>query len=185
MENKEQKPKKKIYKRWWFWVLAVFVFLIVVGSLGGSSNSQPSSQATNTNQSYGIGDSVVVGKTTWKVITAKDLGGTLTSSNQFIDPKKTSGKFVKVTFEVTNNDTSLQSVGNLQIVDNKGREFTPAADVSYFIPNDESLFILDNINPGITKRYTVIFDIPKDAMGLKLRPGGAVILKDVYIDLGM
>ena len=185
MENKEQKSKKKIYKRWWFWVLVVFLFLIVIGSFGNSSDNQQSSQTPDKGKSYNVGDLVIAGKTTWKVVIVKDLGETLVSDNQFIESKKTSGKFIKVTFEVTNNDTSLQSVGNLKIIDDKGREFTPSADVSYFIPNNESLFILDNINPGITKRYTVIFDIPKDAVGLKLQPGGAIILHDTFINLGI
>lgn len=45
--------KKPIYKRWWFWVVAVFVFFIVVGSLGPSQPSDSSqtvteSEGTNT-----------------------------------------------------------------------------------------------------------------------------------------
>lgn len=187
MENQEQKPKKKLYKRWWFWPLAIFLFLIILGSMGDSSSNDSSnlSSATSKTISYKVGEVVPVDKTSWKVVSARNLGDTLSSSNEFIDSKKTSGKYVKVSFEVTNNDKTLQSVGNVKIIDSQNREFSTATDVSFFIPSEESLFIIDNINPGITKKYTVIFDIPKDAVGLKLQPGGIIVLKNVFIDLGI
>ncbi len=187
MENQEQKPKKKFYKLWWFWAVAVVVGFIIIGA---SSSSTPqkvgeSGGAQQAEQTFKTGDEVLVGKTVWKIITAKDLGSVLASNNPFIDSKRTSGRYIKVTFEVKNVGDTLQSVGNTQLVDSQGRKYTAASGVSFFIPNEEQLFILDNINPGITKRYTEVYDIPKDATGLRFRPGGAVVLKDVYIDLGL
>jgi hypothetical protein len=35
----QENPKKKFYKRWWFWVGAVFVLFIIIGSSGSSSKS--------------------------------------------------------------------------------------------------------------------------------------------------
>ncbi|HXF44036.1 MAG TPA: DUF4352 domain-containing protein [Candidatus Paceibacterota bacterium] len=185
MENQEQKPKKKFYKRWWFWVLAVVVILIIIGTSSSSTPQKVGESGSQTEQTFKVGDIVAIDKTLWKVVSARDLGSVLSSDNQFIESKKTSGKFIKVTFEVTNNGTSLESVGSVGLVDNQNRKFSTASDVSYWIPSEEQILLLDNINPGITKKYTVIFDVPKDAAGLKFRPGGVVVLKDVYIDLGL
>lgn len=49
----KESTKKPVYKRWWFWVVAVFVFFILVGSLGPSQPSDSSqtvteSEGTNT-----------------------------------------------------------------------------------------------------------------------------------------
>jgi hypothetical protein len=45
MEDKN--PSKKFYKRWWFWVLAVFVFLMIIGSSNAPKNTG-SNTATST-----------------------------------------------------------------------------------------------------------------------------------------
>ena len=39
MDNQES-PKKKFYKRWWFWVGAVLVLFIIIGMSGSGSPSQ-------------------------------------------------------------------------------------------------------------------------------------------------
>jgi hypothetical protein len=53
----DQKLKKQVYKKWWFWVLAVFAFFIIVGSLGSKgdkaltasgSTSDPKTTSTST-----------------------------------------------------------------------------------------------------------------------------------------
>ncbi len=44
MEIQTDKSKKKFYKQWWLWVLAVIVFFWVVGSMG--NKPQPISQPT-------------------------------------------------------------------------------------------------------------------------------------------
>lgn len=44
--EQEQKPKKSIFKRWWFWVIIVVLFLFVLIGMGGSS-SRPSEKYRN------------------------------------------------------------------------------------------------------------------------------------------
>jgi hypothetical protein len=50
MENQTQKPKKKIYKRWWFWVLVVIVIFIIIGSSGSKNNTNNNINPTQNNQ---------------------------------------------------------------------------------------------------------------------------------------
>jgi hypothetical protein len=45
--TKEEKPKKSIFKKWWFWLIVAVVLFIVIGSLGkgtGSENATPQTQ---------------------------------------------------------------------------------------------------------------------------------------------
>lgn len=39
---------RKIFKKWWFWVIAVVVTLGIIGSLGQGSNNDPSSSTSDT-----------------------------------------------------------------------------------------------------------------------------------------
>ncbi len=46
MSEVEPKAEKKFYKKWWFWALAVIVFIMVVAN-SGDSTSTPGQTATN------------------------------------------------------------------------------------------------------------------------------------------
>ncbi len=53
-DQKSAKPKKPIYKKWWFWVIIVFVFLVLISlfsphdsSEGGTDQSIPSETTVN------------------------------------------------------------------------------------------------------------------------------------------
>ncbi len=39
MEQPVEKPKKKLYQRWWMWVIYVIAFTIVIANFSGSSSS--------------------------------------------------------------------------------------------------------------------------------------------------
>ena len=54
----DTKPKKPFYKRWWVWVIGVFVLLAVIGSAGGSKSATTSQPAAVTQKqiSYQIVD---------------------------------------------------------------------------------------------------------------------------------
>lgn len=47
MQKQTEKPKKKFYKRWWFWVIVAIFILGIIGS-AGQNNSQPGSQQGST-----------------------------------------------------------------------------------------------------------------------------------------
>ena len=38
--------KKPVYKRWWFWVLAIFVLPVLIGSIGSSGTNKPADAPT-------------------------------------------------------------------------------------------------------------------------------------------
>lgn len=53
MDNNESVPKKKFYKRWWFWVLAVIALFIIIGAMGNddAAKDQTAGQSEQTSQS--------------------------------------------------------------------------------------------------------------------------------------
>lgn len=53
MEEKEQKTKKSIFKRWWFWVIIIIV-IIAIGS--SSTNSSPTSSNISTRKDVTVVD---------------------------------------------------------------------------------------------------------------------------------
>src|SRR5947209_608132 len=50
-EEVQGKPKKRFYKRWWFWVLAVIVLFIIIGANSKSTPKQSvPAKSDNTTQ---------------------------------------------------------------------------------------------------------------------------------------
>ena len=98
----------------------------------------------------------------------------------------TSGRFIFVRFAVKNLDSEMKTLTDVKLVDNQGREYTADSDSFMYIQNQEELFILDNINPGITKAYSTIYEVPLDAKGLMFEATDlSFISENAYIDLGL
>ena len=125
----------------------------------------------------------------WQRIEAKDLENELKSDNQYTEDKvaAANSKFVEITMEVENLDTDMSSVSDLKIVDDKNREFISASDVYQWIPEDKELFLLSNLNPNVPQQFIEIYEIPKDATGLKVEVGDLKLFgnEKAYIDLGI
>ena len=50
------KNKKPIYKKWWFWVIAVFLVIGIVGSMSGGSDEQAPDASGNQKQGETVSD---------------------------------------------------------------------------------------------------------------------------------
>lgn len=106
MNNKEKKP---VYKKVWFWVIIV----IVIGAIGASS-SQNDAKVVNSNNANQSSESQQAEKTEFKVgetisfdgkeVTVKTLQRNWTSDNQFTKPRD--GKeFIKANVTIVNKST--------------------------------------------------------------------------------
>lgn len=49
-----KKPKKPIYKKWWFWIIIVFVSMIIVSAFGNDDTSNSTANNTSTSSSAEI-----------------------------------------------------------------------------------------------------------------------------------
>jgi len=171
---------KKVY-----FLISIFILLLFFCIILACTGSSQVIKGTKNNP-WSRDDLVRVGKVEWKILEVEDLGSVLESSNMFIDDKKTSGKFILVRFIVKNLDSDMKTMTDLTVVDNRDREFETFSESSFYIEDEEELFLLDNINPGISKTYTLIYEIPEDANELMLEVTSLEFAGDrEYIDLGL
>lgn len=190
------KNKKPIYKKWFFWLIVIIIVISVISANGGedettitpTEETQAEETQTEEKEIYSIGEVVTVGNIDWEVISAKNLGNTIPSGNSFIDDCVTnSGEFIEVVVKVTNNRDEMYTITGVRMEDNRGREFVEADNVYMCV--DDSVFVLENINPGISKTFTGIFEVPTDAEGLLLvvdSTGGVFSGEsEKYISLGL
>jgi hypothetical protein len=135
---------------------------------------------------YGVGQDVQVDEVRWKIVAAEDAGQTLKSDNEFIPAKKTSGRFVRVRFELENLSKDMLTFAGLDLLDGQGRTFKSASDVFAFIPQEE-LCVLENLNPNVAKTCTVIYEVPADANGLQAQVGDLKLFggQQALVDLGL
>lgn len=178
-------------------VLTIFggliIFIIGISIISGGAKKEGNIKTVQQPTVYLINQDVRVGDVRWKVLEAKDLGSHLRGSQSrypsFQKDVTTTGKFIKVRFEIENLGQELKSVTWLRLIDSQNREYVPRHDVSAWIPENEDLLLIENLNPNIPKTLTVIFEVAKDASGLKfiatdLRVLGAGV-KKAFIDLGL
>jgi hypothetical protein len=133
----------------------------------------------------GLGETVTLGKTRWKVDAAEDLGQTVASGNMFIDDLTTTGRFVGIGLVFANDDADTAFVPEPAIVDSAGRVFEPSSDAIMIIDSGVQC-ILEEVNPGLTKECYWIYELPSGATGLKLRVKSSSFFADTTdIDLGM
>jgi hypothetical protein len=135
---------------------------------------------------YGVGQDVQVDEMRWKIVAAEDAGQTLKSDNEFIPAKKTSGRFVRVRFELENLSKDMLTFAGLDLLDGQGRTFKSASDAFAFIPEDESC-VLENLNPNVAKTCTAIYEVPANAGGLQAQVSDLKMFggQQALVDLGL
>ncbi|HJZ50524.1 MAG TPA: DUF4352 domain-containing protein [Roseiflexaceae bacterium] len=160
----------------------------VTGAAQPVANADPTAApaATTAAKAYALGQDVQVDQVRWNVKEATDLGNTLKSTNQFVKDKTTSGRFVKVRFEIENLSKDLLTFAGLDLVDNQGRTFKPSSEAFQFIAPEESC-LLENLNPNVAKTCTAIYEVPANAAGLQAQAGDLKLLGNAsaLIDLGL
>ena len=173
-------------------VLVLFVgCLAVLGSGGGGGNStgsnnsrpaaggeekpteakqQPAQQEPakkSQGKSYGIGDTVPVGDVSYRVTAAR-------RAKQLPDPfhidPPMKGNFIVVSFVFTNNGNEPANVSDigLYLYDSQNREFETDTDAVMNLPQDKSIFLLDRVNPGLSRTVQTVYSVPPDASGFEL-----------------
>jgi len=135
---------------------------------------------------YSINESITINnEVNWKILSAKDLGDTLEAIDRWSDDKTTTGKFIKVRFTVKNVGKEMKTITDLRLFDNEDREFTIYSESFGYIEDEEELFLLDNINPGLERTYTVVYEVPADSKDFILEITNLEFMSDkAYISLG-
>jgi hypothetical protein len=186
MENQEA-PKKKFYKRWWVWVLAVIVLFIIIGIAGGASTtptkvgSNDSSASTEpVNSTYKVGDQIKLGSS---ILTVNNVA--FSSGSQYSKPQS-GNEWVNVNLTIQNTGSSQQYVttlGQMFVRDGQGNSYQVAVtDKAIENPNNS----LDGTVIANSKRTGWVgFEIPKGTSGLQFQYNGSMFGGGtIVVDLG-
>ena len=138
-------------------------------------------------ETHNINEDVFVGQIRWKVLEATDLSNHLESQNQFTQPLQTSGKFIRVRFEIENRSGEAKMFSSVNLVDSSGRKFEGNSDAEIGFIDSNERCMLQQLNPNLPRVCTKIFEVPLDAKGLKLEVGDLDLLgtNSAVINLGL
>jgi hypothetical protein len=188
--------------------VGVVVAIIVISNLANGGDNQKASSANPTTQAIapiaeakaksasspasappvlptveapaaGIGVEVRDGKFAF-VVTGVETGLSSIGDNPYLK-EDADGQFILVYVDITNISDKPQSYfgSNQTLIDTLGREFTNNAMAAINVDAENA--IGGDVNPGITKSATIVFDIPVDATAKEIEvhdsmfSGGATI----------
>jgi hypothetical protein len=132
-----------------------------------SVTSEPVKEESPRNQQSvaSIGDKVKMNDSEWEVVSAKELGNVL-GGGDFVDAKRSEGKFIYVRYKVTNNTSEEQQVlFTPSVRDSKGRKFEEMDDLEMYLGENETGMTMEQLPSGLPKSFSAIFEVPSDASG--------------------
>lgn len=152
------------------------IVLIVIGGLfllglifgGGNSENETSSdseevvenkQFQNTIQTYNLNEAFVIDNFQYNF---KKVQSTDSIGSKYFG-EEASGKFLIFNLEVKNIGNEAEYINNeIYILDAQGREFSQDYDTWAYL---EDNFIFEELNPSLTKKGQIIFDVPEGIDG--------------------
>ena len=192
----EVKAKKSWYKRWWAITLFIIIGLVILGNLFGGNDTSPtpsnSNVQTNSQQqittkteevkTYSIGDSIQAGDFTWKITkssTATEIGEDLAGT---FFGEKADGIFIILDVEVENTGKTAKYLMDsyLKLVDEQGREFSPNSAAAIYLKPQGSALMFEQVNPGITKKGKIVFDVPTGLKVANIRISSNLVSSSFY-----
>lgn len=164
--NKQNKNsnKKNFYKKWWFWVIIAVVAVIIIGAAAGSADGNEGDEIqdyenVNSSEAWYICDNAT---------NSSDIVFKVNSvqNTQFVGSgilsESTSNNFAIVNISIRNNSDKPFSANpnNFNLVLN-GKKYSYHSATYYL---DNGMSSLDDINPGITKTYRIVFEVPTSTL---------------------
>jgi len=102
-----------------------------------------------------MGENVDVGYTRYSVRRAWYSDNL--SSNEFLN-EKPNGSFLFIELSVRNNDNEARTIPPFELVDRTGARYETSSNAWRV---DGSIGLLESLNPGVSKRGFIVFDVPK------------------------
>nr|WP_245248501.1 DUF4352 domain-containing protein [Paenibacillus sp. PvR133] len=106
-----------------------------------------------------IGDKVKLGTYEFTVAGTSEKGS--------VGDITTEGKFVVVSVKVRNVGSKPVNIDSnyFSLYDSNGRKYDPSSDANSYLKEQ---FAFDSLNPGLSRKAEVAFEVPKDAVGFSL-----------------
>jgi len=145
--------------------------LLLAGCKGKSSAASDSERTAPSSsakaRTFKVGETVNFDKdSTWTVVSAVNLGQTL-PAKKYIKARNTTGRFVIVDLRLRNDGNAPVSAKPPTLVDSADRTFERFGDEGDWVGDTASMG--GDLTPGIERRFSVIYEVPSDAKGLRLR----------------
>ena len=185
--NKQNKNsnKKNFYKKWWFWVIIAVVAVIIIGAAAGSADGNGGDEIqdyenVNSSEAWYICDNAT--NSSDIVFKVNSVQNTQLVGSGILS-ETTSNNFAIVNISIRNNSDKPFSANpnNFNLVLN-GKKYSYHSATYYL---DNGMSSLDDINPGITKTYRIVFEVPtstlNDAYTLVCGNNYSLLWKDVEI----
>lgn len=159
---KYEKEDNFISKHPYYTILIFFGILIILSmfaNIGSETNSQSNSVNVpeNTIQTYSLGDKFVLENFAY---TFTNLEKTSFVGNEYFGDEA-NGEFLIFDVSVENVGNEADYINNeIYLIDNQGREFEQDDDAWIYL--DDNL-IFEELNPGLTKKGQIIFDVPENS----------------------
>ena len=185
---------KKILK-WGGIGLVVLIVIAVIAGSGKSGNNSTSNtdSSTNTGSNNQQAETKTVAKLNEPVtdsdlvFTATGVETATTLGSQYTK-KDAQGMFQIITLKIENKGKETKTVDSsmISLTDSQGRKFDRSIEgqtAKGFSQGKVDLF-LQQVQPGLNVTGDIVFDVPKDATGLKLLVKGSYFGEGQEIDLG-
>ena len=171
-------------------ILLIFIVLIAIGYFSSKSDYAPSSSPTKSTSSpsskkskeiktYQLEETVNIGYTSyavWKAWWSAKL-----SDNEFLDDKP-DAMFLFVKLTVRNDDKKARSIAPFKLIDENGAEYETSSKAWSV---DDSIGVLESLNPGVQKDGVIVFDVPQTHKYKMKVSGGYWSTDEALIDLNL
>ena len=164
--NKQNKNsnKKVFYKKWWFWVIIAVVAVIIIGAAAGSADGNGGDEIqdyenVNSSEAWYICDNAT--NSSDIVFKVNSVQNTQLVGSGILS-ETTSNNFAIVNISIRNNSDKPFSANpnNFNLVLN-GKKYNYHTATYYL---DNGMSSQDDINPGITKTYRIVFEVPTSTL---------------------
>lgn len=177
---------KKFFKFGCGGLIALFVLLMIIGSIVGDDNQKSTDKekepvsatssnedkkdepATEVNKKVGIGEELIVGNVAFKVNSIGEVSE-ISAANGFMKykPDAEGAVFLTVNVTVRNDGTELINTDSsfFKLISSNGAKYSP----STIIVADDKYFTYEGINPGLALTGNVVFEVPPGLTGLDLQ----------------
>jgi Domain of unknown function (DUF4352) len=143
----------------------VVVGLVVLGAMIGPTDRRPSSTAQSPANVVSAdkaatvndeGQTMSIGYTSYAV--SRTRWATHLSDNPYLD-KRPNARYLFVKLTVRNDDTKPRTVASFRLTDENGAIYE--TDTSAWTV-EGSIGLIENLNPSVSKRGLIVFDVPAE-----------------------